>query len=244
MNSVTPVRYIHLSNTLTYGSLLAGLLAVITAKEISSWHVSGALIAVSVVLDTFDGRFARLFPRSDDQKAFGLQIDSLVDAVVFGFVPVVCMYLLLDFGPSTTGRLWWFGAALAYLVSALTRLGCYNIHQAKEDQFVGIPTTLAALLLSTLFLVSASPFLSGISLSLCALAMVSSFAFPRPRGLALAVFVIWSTLVLALHLREAGREQKWGYDIPSVPADAAISRKPVSAPSLPSPPHHPIGALR
>ncbi len=244
MNNGTPLRYIHPSNILTYGSLLTGLFAVITAKELSSWHVSGALIAISVVLDTYDGRFARLFSRSNDEKAFGMQLDSLVDGVVFGFVPVTCMYLLLDFGLSTMARLLWSGAALAYLVSALTRLGCFNIHQANEGHFVGIPTTLAALVLSTLFLINESPVLSGFALGICAIAMIAPLAIPRPRGSALTVFVLWITLVLVLHLLEAGRERKWGSDVPSDPARAAVSWQTVSALSLPLPSQHLMGVTR
>ena len=210
MNNSQPLHYLHYRNALTYGSLLAGLIAVITAKELSSWHISGALIAASVALDTFDGRFSRLFPRNNEQQAFGLQLDSLVDAVVFGFVLVVCMYILLDFGSSTSERLWWSGAALAYLVSALTRLGCYNIHQADEDHFVGIPTTLTALLLSTFFFLNASPGFSMLVLFICAYAMLAPIAIPRPHSVALAVLLIWITLVIALHLLEAGSELRRG----------------------------------
>jgi phosphatidylserine synthase len=208
MKKTSPTYYLHHSNTLTYGSLLTGLFAVITAKEFSSWHLSGALIAASTALDTLDGRFARLFSRNDNQKAFGKQFDSLVDAVVFGFVPVACMYLLLDFDSSISVRLWWSGAAFAYIVSALTRLGCFNLHQADENHFVGIPTTLSALMLSTLFFVSASPGLSMLALVVCAYAMLAPIALPRPRGAALAVFVVWSVLVFALHLFEASKEQR------------------------------------
>jgi CDP-diacylglycerol--serine O-phosphatidyltransferase len=231
MKRGTPIRYIHISNTLTYASLLAGLLAVITAKEFYSWHVSGALIAASVVLDTFDGRFARLFPRSDDQRAFGTQLDSLVDAVVFGAAPVICMYFLLDFGAIMIIRALWVGAALAYLICALTRLGCYNLHQTNETHFTGMPTTLAALLLSTLFLVHASPVLSGIALSVCALVMVAPLAIPRPRGVALAVFVIWITLVLSLHVGAARKELKLGINTQHDPAYGAASWRSLPVPS-------------
>jgi CDP-diacylglycerol--serine O-phosphatidyltransferase len=244
MNSRTPSRYLHPSNALTYGSLLAGLLAVIAAAERSSWHLSGALITSSVVLDTLDGRFARLFPRSEDQSAFGVQLDSLVDAVVFGFVPIACLYLLLDFGASATARFWWTGAALAYLVSALTRLGCYNLYQVNEDHFVGLPTTLAALFLSTLFLASPPLVLSVLALVVCAYTMVAPIAIPRPRGVALAVFATWITLVLALHLLGAGRELGRRSGVAPAPAHTAAPLPPASADSLRPPFQHSTGVFR
>jgi len=50
--------YFHPSNAVTYLSLLAGLLAVVTAKEWRSWSAAGGLLALSALADTLDGRFA------------------------------------------------------------------------------------------------------------------------------------------------------------------------------------------
>ena len=90
-----PARYLRCSNLLTYLSLLSGLLAVIVARQWRSWEYSGVLLAVSAFADTFDGRFARLFSRSESEKAFGAQLDSLVDAFAFGIAPVVCLQSLV-----------------------------------------------------------------------------------------------------------------------------------------------------
>src|SRR5204863_51229 len=76
--------YFHPSNAVTYLSLLAGLLAVVTAKEWRSWSAAGGLLALSALADTLDGRFARLFRRDSDQQRFGVELDSLADAVTFG----------------------------------------------------------------------------------------------------------------------------------------------------------------
>src|SRR5438128_8549860 len=92
-----PARYIRLCNLLTYISLLCSLLAVFAAREYQSWEAAGLLIAVSALADTFDGKFARLFPRTENETAFGAQLDSLVDAVSFGLVPVICLQSLVRF---------------------------------------------------------------------------------------------------------------------------------------------------
>ena len=44
---------------------------------------AGGLIALSVIFDTFDGTFARLFARTPQQRALGAQLDSLSDAIAF-----------------------------------------------------------------------------------------------------------------------------------------------------------------
>jgi CDP-diacylglycerol---serine O-phosphatidyltransferase len=204
--SRSPAQYLHPRNALTYGSLLAGLLAVFAAGEFALRHAAGALLAASVLLDAFDGRFARLFSRTKDEAAFGVQLDSLADAAVFGLAPVACLYLVQEFGASPLSRLGWAAAGFAYLVSALTRLGCFNLHQAGAGHFVGIPTTLAALVLTTLLLWRTSPAASGVALFACALGMLAPLRVPRPRGAALFVFVAWAAGVLALHVLGIGRE--------------------------------------
>src|SRR5262249_60817717 len=71
--------YFHPSNAVTYLSLLAGLLAVAAAKEWQSWSAAGALLALSALADTLDGRFARLFHRDRDHDRVSTDLDSLAD---------------------------------------------------------------------------------------------------------------------------------------------------------------------
>ncbi len=199
MSVLTPLHYLHRSNALTYGSLLTGLLAVMAAGRADSWNIAGGLLALCALLDTFDGRYARRFPRSEDRKAFGVELDSLADAVVFGFVPIACIYLLTDITASLLVAMLWSAAAMAYLVSALTRLGCYNLHQSENDSFTGVPTTLAALVLSGAFLGRPSAVASAVVLLGLALLMVSSITIPRPRGVGMAAFAALIVLIVILH---------------------------------------------
>jgi len=194
----TAARYIHPSNALTYVSILAGLLAIVAAHDARSWSLAGALIAVSATADTLDGRFARLFPRDERQRKFGIELDSLADAVTFGLVPVAALYLLLDF-PSVGARVAWVGAALLYLVSALTRLGFYDLHHGETSGFVGLPTTVAGLVWSSAFLVRPSAAAATALLLVCGIAMVSAMRIPRPRGLGLLAFGGWAAVLIVLH---------------------------------------------
>ncbi|MBI5444052.1 MAG: CDP-alcohol phosphatidyltransferase family protein [Deltaproteobacteria bacterium] len=221
---MTPAGYLHPRNILTYGSMATGLLAVLAASELGSWHASGALLALSVLLDTFDGRFARLWPRTADERAFGVELDSLSDAVVFGFAPAVCLGLLSDFGPAALAPLVWSAAALAYLSAAVTRLGCDNLHQVGADRFVGLPTTLAGLLLSTLFLARPLPWASALVLAALAAGMLAPLPVPRARGKILVVFGLWILGVLAWHTVEAGRELSAASTVPQVRSTAGPNR--------------------
>ena len=193
-----PAQYFALSNALSYLSLVCGIGAVIAARELKNWEVAGLLIGVSALADTFDGKFAGLFRRTELEKAFGVQLDSLVDAVSFGVVPVLCLNALV---PIESRILWvaWTGAAALYVLCGLTRLGFYNLHQSRDAGFVGLPTTLAGLIWSTVFLFHPS-LLFTISLLIgIGLAMVSFLPIPRPRGITMAVYMSWVWIVLVSH---------------------------------------------
>ncbi len=200
-------RYIHPCNAVTYLSILAGLLAI-TSAHAGSWSLAGALIAVSAAADTLDGRFARLFARDERQRRFGVELDSLADALTFGLVPVVALYLLLDFG-STGARVAWIGAALFYVVSAVTRLGFYDLHHEETAGFIGLPTTVAGLVWSSAFLLEPAAAASTALLVACGLAMVSALPIPRPRGLGLLAFGGWAAALVVLHGASLGGP--WGF---------------------------------
>ena len=59
----SPAALFHRANLLTYLSVLTGMFAVAAAKDTDSWSVPGGLIALSALLDMFDGAFARTFKR-------------------------------------------------------------------------------------------------------------------------------------------------------------------------------------
>ena len=77
------------------------------------------------------------------------------------------------------------------IICAVTRLGYYNVHHHEQSGFVGLPTTLAALLWSTLFLLHPSAPSSIAALVGIGLAMVLFFPVPRPRGVAWWAYLGW-----------------------------------------------------
>lgn len=198
MESAGPAGTIHVSNLLTYTALLAGCGAVYFAMMAHNRAAAGAFIAVAVIADTFDGLFARLFDRTNFQSAFGVQLDSLTDAVTCGFVPVIV--LAADSTPATWGAaLAWWSCAFLYTFAAITRLGYYNLTHGNGPWFVGVPAPCCALVISTSLLWSPHAVAAGLILVCCAVAMVSSMRVPRPRALGLVAFVGWALVLVVLH---------------------------------------------
>ena len=207
--SASPLRCFHPGNLLTYASLLAAVGAIASAGQRSP-GLAGALIALAVILDTFDGRFARLFARDAEQRAIGGQLDSLADAVSFGIAPAMCM-LLLRWGPASTFAkatadgsvglevLWWM-SVFFFVACAVSRLAFYNVSHEQTDGFIGLPAPVAALVWATVLLLNPGTAASIAVFTTTAVAMVLPLPVPRPQGLSLAAFVCWPMLVIALHL--------------------------------------------
>lgn len=92
---------------LTYISLMCSVFGITQAI---GGHYRTAIIclALSGLFDMFDGKIARTKKnRTDDEKLFGVQIDSLCDVVCFGAFPAVICYVLgvrgISVHPATAG---------------------------------------------------------------------------------------------------------------------------------------------
>ena len=106
---------------LTYMSLISA----ITGMTFAHAGVFGAAIfclALSGFFDMFDGKVARRKKdRTDDEKLFGIQLDSLCDVVAFGVFPAYLCYCM-----GVQGRLG-FLAIIFYAICGVIRLAYFNV---------------------------------------------------------------------------------------------------------------------
>ncbi len=206
----SPAEAFDRRNLLTYVSLLCGVAALAAAGGRNS-AMAGFAVAVGVIADTFDGRFARRFGTDPRRSALGVQLDSLSDAIAFGIAPPLCSALLLNEGIHLAGSALW-GAVFVYAACAVTRLASYNVGATEAalgppkprggggpGGFIGIPVPLAALIWSTALLLRPSAAATiGVTL-VTAAAMVAPLRIPRPSGAGLALFTCWPVAVAILH---------------------------------------------
>ena len=111
-------------------------------------------LALSGVFDAFDGRVARTKKnRTEDEKAFGIQLDSLCDVICFGAFPALICYLLGVRG--TLGLILVF----FYCTCAVIRLAFFNVLEANRQKteggsnktYRGLPVTSIAFILPLTF---------------------------------------------------------------------------------------------
>ncbi len=131
-----------LPNLFTTGCLFAGFYSIIMAVN-GDFEKSAIAIFVAMVLDSLDGRVARL---TNSTSSFGENYDSLADIVSFGVAPAIVSYVwILQF----LGKLGWL-AAFLYLAGSALRLARFNSRKGYVDIrfFQGLPCPAAAALVA------------------------------------------------------------------------------------------------
>jgi CDP-diacylglycerol--serine O-phosphatidyltransferase len=157
-----PVKKIAVIPTLlTLGNAICGFAAIAAASKIgpkeaaaeTDWYfaLSGWLIIGAMLFDGLDGYVARISKTASD---FGVQLDSLCDAISFGLAPA---FLLLRLGPDRSiERLHQALAVIAalYVCCTLLRLARYNVEADLDPnsgkRFRGLPSPGAAGCLASL----------------------------------------------------------------------------------------------
>lgn len=197
--------YYNYSVILTYLSMIFATIGFSNVLKDSENGVFVALICLlfSGVCDMFDGAVAKRCKRNDEEKLFGIEIDSLVDLVAFGALPAVITLKLAKSSPFAAA-----GAGLI-LLSSVTRLGYFNVQEFSRDRtekllhYTGLPVTTVAiffpalLLLNVLFKIPNHIWAPSCLVLLAALE-VSRLPVKKPYGKAKAVLVILGLGLLLL----------------------------------------------
>jgi phosphatidylserine synthase len=195
----SPASQFRWANLLTYLGASAAAIAIIFADGPATRSWGGAGIALAFAFDLFDGRFARLFPRTEEEQRVGVEIDSLADVIAFGAAPAVCILRVV---PTTFpgSRAVLLVAGLFYLLCILTRLAHFNVFQAGTGGFLGLPSNMAALACAILLFWVPDARLAAAVLVLAGAATVSGFRIPRPNRAVLYSLLAISLMVAGGHL--------------------------------------------
>ena len=138
---------------LTYIGMLSSVVGIGFA---GSGNITAAVICLmfSGFCDMFDGIVARSKKdRTDEERRYGIQLDSLSDVVCFGVLPVAIGY-------SIGADAWWQVAIMAlFALAGLIRLAYYNVTEETRQQqttekrkhYLGVPITTSALTVPLLF---------------------------------------------------------------------------------------------
>ena len=131
-----------LPNAFTTAALFSGFFAIVQAMNLR-FDTAAMAIFCSMVLDSLDGRVARL---TNTQSDFGAEYDSLADMVSFGAAPALVIY---EWSLRGLGK-WGWVAAFVYVAGAALRLARFNTNLAVVDKrfFQGLPSPASAALVA------------------------------------------------------------------------------------------------
>ncbi len=200
------IGFYNYSVILTYVSLLSSVFGMTQAIH-GRFKTAIFCLALSGLCDMFDGKIARAMKnRTEDEKSFGIQIDSLCDMVCFGVFPAMICYLL-----GVRGVIGMIVIAI-YCINSVIRLAYFNVMEAKnalvsedgEKFYKGLPITSMAIVLPLVFMVQF--FIPDYAFRICLYAallivgilFVVDFKLKKPKNSTLAVLVVIVAIALAI----------------------------------------------
>lgn len=161
---------------LTYLSLISATAGIVfTLNDAGHPYIGVMFLMFSALCDAFDGKVARTKKnRSETEKRFGIQIDSLSDMVAFGVLPacigvalyrVSSKYNAIHISNTTAltaiEGMGMLAIIFIYVLAALIRLAYFNVTEEERQSsqaggrshYIGLPVTSAGLIFPTLLLV-------------------------------------------------------------------------------------------
>lgn len=206
------IGYYNPSVVLTYAGLCTAIFGMTKAL---GGDVKTALLCLMVcgLCDMFDGTIARKCKRTEDEKSFGVQIDSLCDLVCFGVLPAMLGYGIKEIEVNCFDIF----ASAVYVLAAIIRLAYFNVQEinrsalndgSKRKYYEGLPVTSVALLLPVFCLMDVyiKPLKAGkiysVALILIAIAFVSKFKVKKPYMHKLILIAFFGLLIFMLILKE------------------------------------------
>lgn len=186
------IGYYNYTVILTYMSLVSSVVGMFLASGYGGHrpHPEYAIICLmlSGLCDMFDGKVARTKKdRTESEKKFGIQIDSLCDAVCFGVLPSVIGYSI--------GMKDWVDLPVLVMfpLCAVIRLAYFNVAEEERQRtttenrkvYEGLPVTSVALILPLLYSFHKDigewfPEIYGGTLFVIAIAFITRFKVKKP----------------------------------------------------------------
>ena len=183
---------------LTFMSLVFSIFGMTQAME-GHFRMAIFCLACCGLCDAFDGKVARTKKnRTDDEKLFGIQLDSLVDVISFGIFPAMICYLLGVRG--TLGSI----AIGYYCLCGVMRLAFFNVLetnrqfdvQAGEKVYHGLPITTISVIFPLTFLLefllptTLFPTLLIVMLYVVGTCYILDFKIKRPKPAVIGAIIV------------------------------------------------------
>lgn len=173
---------------LTYLSLIFAMLGI-HLSFLGYYQQAFLCLLTCGICDTFDGMVARSkSDRTEEEKRFGIQIDSLCDLVAFGIFPAILGY---NVGLRSYG---WLVIEVFYCLAAVIRLAYFNVKEETRQQqtsekrkyYQGLPVTMASCLFPLAYclryVVFGLDYIYGTIMTIMGVLFIVDIKVPKPGG--------------------------------------------------------------
>lgn len=193
---------------LTYISVfcsVGGIVNLMKSQDTDSFNymrVAIPLLIIAGVCDMFDGTVARMCKRTEIEKQFGIQLDSLADTVSFVVFPACILLHMAHYSVSSVI------IAFLYAFAGIMRLGWFNVTtEENKGIFQGLPVTLSAVIIPLAYTILETLDISGfvfslimqIVFSIVAILFILNFKLKKPDIKAkIALGILALTMIIVL----------------------------------------------
>lgn len=126
------------------------------------------------ILDGLDGKFAQKVRKNEENKEYGVQLDSLVDIISSGVFPVIILYSM-KFDNMLDVLVY-----IIFLICGVTRLAFFNVNNKENNEyFYGIPITASAIILPIVYLLTNNEIIYMVCLFLLSILYVSKLKIKK-----------------------------------------------------------------
>ncbi len=141
----------HYANMISWASFIISIfIFILIFNDKLSINYAFLAVIIAAILDTFDGKIARIFITDEKDFLFGEITDSLCDTINFGVLPILTFLYIFPKNIFIT-----FILSSFYLWAAIFRLARFsrNKTKLKVDFYNGLPVTVAGPLAILLVLI-------------------------------------------------------------------------------------------
>ena len=163
-------------------------------------------LIISGICDLFDGVVARKCKRDEEEKEFGVQIDSLADMISFIAFPCVLGVQLMK---ATSYGL--IIVLIFYNLCGIIRLAWFNMHANSEGSMThydGLPVTYVALIVPIYYLFESFipqavfGWLTAVLYCIIAVCFILKIKVKKPRGIWYGIFGLLAIVVIAILVKK------------------------------------------
>ena len=193
----------------TYLATVLGVTGIFRAID-GKLTAAVVCLLLAGLLDTVDGKIARTKKdRTDSQKRFGIQIDSLNDVICFGVLPAVIAYCAYVQKVSPAVPVWYTATLCFFALCGLIRLAYFNVlEEERQDKesgarkyYLGLPITASTLVFPLLCVLTGAlghlPLIMSLGLLITGVLYITPLHVRKPNTAAIIILACVGVAELA-----------------------------------------------